>query len=339
MSVEGQRHVGMAAGAAWRARKAGLFAAAALAAIALVLVAYSDSLSNSFQFDDSHVIVNNIYIRSLANVPRFFADASTFSSLPPNASYRPLVSATLALDYAIGHGLAPRQFHRTQIALLLLLGFLLTLFYNAILSNAVRSNAVLSNAVLSKAVLSNAVLSKAMLSNAVLSKAVLSNAVLLEARGGGIRLTALFTAALFCVHTANTETLNFISARSELLSVLGVIASFLLYLKVPGARRAGLHLAPMVAGALAKVHAVMYAPLLLVYVWLFPVEEASPRVRLRQAVRATWPLFVVAAISYCSCRTWMGPSGRRAAAAVSRTPGRSHSSGFTTLGCSFCRLG
>jgi tetratricopeptide (TPR) repeat protein len=292
MSVECQRHVGMAVAAARPARKAGLFAAAALAAATLVIVAYSDSLSNAFHFDDSHVIVNNIYIRSLANVPRFFADASTFSSLPPNASYRPLVSATLALDYAIGRGLAPRQFHRTQIALLLLLGLLLTLFYDAVLSNAVQSRAVRSNAVPS---------------NAVLSKAVLSNAVRREARGGGIRLTALFTAALFCVHTANTETLNFISARSELLSVAGVIGSFLLYLNVPRARTTGLHLAPMVAGALAKVHAVMYAPLLLVYVWLFPVEEASPRVRLREAVRATWPSFVVAAVSYLLVSHMDGP--------------------------------
>jgi tetratricopeptide (TPR) repeat protein len=262
-SVGSQQDVGMAAATPLPARKSGLFVAAALAAVALVIVAYSNSLNNSFHFDDSHVIENNLYIRSLVNVPRFFADASTFSSLPSNASYRPLVSATLALDYALGRGLAPQQFHRTQIALLLLLGLLLTLFYDAVLSNA------------------------------ALSKAVVS-----EVRGGGLRLTALFTAALFCAHTANTETLNFISARSELLSVAGVIGSFLLYLNVPRARTTGLHLAPMVAGALAKVHAVMYAPLLFVYVWLFPPAEASPGVRFREAMRSTWPSFLVAAVSY-----------------------------------------
>jgi protein O-mannosyl-transferase len=253
MAARSQQDAGVTAGTTPQARRAGLFVAAALAAVALVIVAYSSSLTNSFHFDDSHVIENNVFIRSLVNVPRFFADASTFSSLPSNASYRPLVSATLALDYAIGRGLVPRQFHRTQIALLLLLGLLLTVFYTGVLS---------------------------------------------EVSGDDVRLIGLFAAALFCVHTANTETLNFISARSELLSVLGVIGSFLLYLKVPRARTTGLHLAPMVAGALAKVHAVMYAPLLFVYVWLFPPEEASPGVRLREAVRSTWPSFVVAAVSY-----------------------------------------
>jgi tetratricopeptide (TPR) repeat protein len=252
----------MTAGTTLPSRKVGLFGVAGLAAVALVIVAYTNSLPNSFHFDDSHVIENNVYIRSLVNVPRFFADASTFSSLPANASYRPLVSATLALDYAIGRGLVPRQFHRTQIALLLLLGLLLTFFYNAVLS---------------------------------------------EVRAGENRLMALFTSALFCVHTANTETLNFISARSELLSVLGVIASFLLYMNVPRARRTGLHLAPMAAGALAKVHAVMYAPLLFVYVWLFQLEEASPRVRLREAVKSTWPSFVVAALSYLFVSHMDGP--------------------------------
>jgi hypothetical protein len=49
-------------------------------------------------------VVDNPTIRSLHNVPRFLTDASTFSVLPANQTYRPMVSASLALDYALGHG-------------------------------------------------------------------------------------------------------------------------------------------------------------------------------------------------------------------------------------------
>ena len=52
------------------------------------------------------------------------------------------------------------------------------------------------------------------------------------------RYLALLAATLFSVHTTNTETLNTISARSELLSAMGVVGSFLVYLYVPASRRA-----------------------------------------------------------------------------------------------------
>ena len=55
-----------------------------LAALLLVLTvaAYSNSFHNAFHFDDSHTIVNNLFIRNIANTPLFFKDSTTFSSLP-----------------------------------------------------------------------------------------------------------------------------------------------------------------------------------------------------------------------------------------------------------------
>src|SRR3954454_16714314 len=94
--------------------------AAALAAAAIVF-AYGDSLHNAFHFDDNHVIVNNIYIRSLRHVPLFFRDAHTFSSRPDHATYRPLVTLTYAVDYAIAGSLDPVVLPVTQIVLLLVM--------------------------------------------------------------------------------------------------------------------------------------------------------------------------------------------------------------------------
>src|SRR5437867_9236885 len=99
-----------------------IFPAACIAGVMLVLAAYSNSLDNSFHFDDSHVIEDNIFIPDIRNIPRFFTDARTFSSIPTNATYRPIISTTLALDYWVGHGLAPRAFHITQLVLLILTG-------------------------------------------------------------------------------------------------------------------------------------------------------------------------------------------------------------------------
>jgi len=109
--------------------------AAALAAAAIVF-AYSDSLHNAFHFDDNHVIVNNVYIRSLRHIPLFFRDAHTFSTRPDHATYRPLVTLTYALDYAIGGSLDPVVFHVTQIVLLLVIWAMLILFFRGALDGA-----------------------------------------------------------------------------------------------------------------------------------------------------------------------------------------------------------
>jgi tetratricopeptide (TPR) repeat protein len=81
-------------------------AALAIAALAV----YANHFENGFHFDDSHTVTDNVFIRDLHNVPRFFADAAYFSTLPDHQMYRPLVSTSLALDYWLGHGLKPFWF-------------------------------------------------------------------------------------------------------------------------------------------------------------------------------------------------------------------------------------
>ncbi len=104
-------------------------AAGYLAVAALVVLVYSNHFHNDFQFDDSHSIVNNPYIRDLRNIPRFFTDAETASILPANRAWRPLVMTSLAIDYRLGNGLHPFYFHlSTLIWYLAQLGLMLVLF-------------------------------------------------------------------------------------------------------------------------------------------------------------------------------------------------------------------
>src|SRR2546430_13582463 len=100
--------------------------------LATLLAAYSNHFHNSFHFDDAHTIENNAAIRELRNIPLFFCDATTFSSLPSNQSYRPLVSTLLAIDYKLG-GLNPFWFHLSIFALFIVLVLVLALVIDRLL--------------------------------------------------------------------------------------------------------------------------------------------------------------------------------------------------------------
>jgi hypothetical protein len=76
-----------------------------------VACGYVNHFHNSFHFDDFHTITQNPAIRSLAQVPRYFINARSFSILPTHYSYHPLVTASAALDYWLGAGLNPLWFH------------------------------------------------------------------------------------------------------------------------------------------------------------------------------------------------------------------------------------
>src|SRR4029079_3097479 len=80
------------------------------AALVLLLAASANHFHNGFHFDDGHSIVENTFVRDIGNIPRFFRDATTFSVLPLNQSYRPVLQATLAIDYWLGGGYRPVVF-------------------------------------------------------------------------------------------------------------------------------------------------------------------------------------------------------------------------------------
>jgi protein O-mannosyl-transferase len=98
----------------------------------IVLGAYANSFQNGFHFDDFHTVTDNPAIRTLRNLPRFFTDATTFSVLPSNRTYRPMVSSSLAMDYALGGGYAPFWFHLGTFLLFLLQVSVLYGFYNLV---------------------------------------------------------------------------------------------------------------------------------------------------------------------------------------------------------------
>ena len=98
-----------------------------------ILAAYANHFHNGFHMDDGHTIINNASIRDLGNIPLFFRDGTTFSALPSNQSYRPLVSTLLAVDYRLAHGLEPFWFHLSIFALFIAVTLLLALVIHHLL--------------------------------------------------------------------------------------------------------------------------------------------------------------------------------------------------------------
>ena len=83
---------------------------------ALAVAVYANALGNPFHFDDLHSIEHNPHIRSIANLPDFFADPQTFSSERQGMMFRPLLLTTYALNWEVGDD-NPAGFRWVNIAL------------------------------------------------------------------------------------------------------------------------------------------------------------------------------------------------------------------------------
>ena len=232
-----------------------------VALIAAVLAAYANHFHNGFHFDDRHTIVENQAIERLSNIPRFFTDPKTFSTVPNGALWRPLTSTSLAIDYWLGDGRKPFWFHLSTFVWFSLQLVLMALLFRRIMDMAAPHS---------------------------------SN-----------RWTALAAAAIYGLHPAAAETVNYIIQRADLYNTLGVVASLLWFIACPQQRKRGWYLLPALAAYLAKAPALIYPFILIAYLFLFE-QNADPkqwRVTLRAAIPA---LAITAVAAYATLR--MTPS-------------------------------
>jgi hypothetical protein len=83
---------------------------------ALAFCLYVSNFEHSFHLDSTYGIVDNRSIEHLTNIPSFFTDPFTLTSLRSNADYRPILQITHALNYAVsGHEMW--SWHLLQIGL------------------------------------------------------------------------------------------------------------------------------------------------------------------------------------------------------------------------------
>ena len=173
----------------------------------------------------------------MKNIPLFFKDVKTSSSMPTHQGYRPVVTTTLAIDYALSmkktegkNGYDTFWYHVSNftwfVIIVVLFYFMQLTIYNSSLSNADN------------------------------------------------RYFALLGCAWYGLHTVNAETVNYIISRSDILSTLAIVSSFFIYLTFEKLRKYYLYVIPVAIGMLAKETTIMFAPALIAYDYML-VQQKS----------------------------------------------------------------
>lgn len=87
-----------------------------LAFLVIGVAVYFNARNNPFHYDDGHSIKFNPHIRSLENLPAFFTDPHTFSSMRMGYMFRPLLLSSYAFNYALG-GQGVQGYHWVNLLL------------------------------------------------------------------------------------------------------------------------------------------------------------------------------------------------------------------------------
>src|SRR5450756_56870 len=59
--------------------------------VALPFAIYSNNYRHAYVLDDGYTLLSNPHVRSLSEIPRYFVDPSTYTSLREQVDYRPLL--------------------------------------------------------------------------------------------------------------------------------------------------------------------------------------------------------------------------------------------------------
>lgn len=103
-------------------------AALTAGAVALLAVAvYASTIGHEFVFDDNPEVVDNEGIRSLRNLPSFFGESAWKGAGEDNPIYRPLTTASYALNHAVS-GLEPWSYHLVNVVLHAVVSVLVLVF-------------------------------------------------------------------------------------------------------------------------------------------------------------------------------------------------------------------
>ena len=250
--------------------------------IVLTGTVYLNSLNNGFHFDDIHHIVDNKYLRSLNNIPRFFIDIDTFSaeSAVSGGHFRPLVLTSHAVSYAIS-GANPIGYHIVSLIFHVGSAFMLFLIVKAILSGVRQDISGVSGA---------------------------------RNDSAGF-FVALAAALIFAVHPFNSEAVNYITARSSLMSGFFYLLAFYCWVRYRVSLTSYFYLSSLLAfllSLLSKEMAITLPLILFIYdLYFIPVSGDSFYKRLKMHCRVSAgiiPFVLVISIPYIIASIYLADS-------------------------------
>lgn len=215
-----------------------------------VVLAYSNHFYNEFHFDDSHTIQDNAYIRDLKNIPLYFKSVQTSSSMPSHQGYRPMVTTTLAIDYALSmwktkgeNGYDLFFYHLSNFTWFLIIIVLLYFLQKDLYQRAQPNTEI-------------------------------------------VPFMALVGCLWYGLLTPNAETVNYIISRSDILSTLAIVASFAIYIQFKDLRKYYLYVIPSVVGMFAKETTIMFAPLLVAYDFMVEKQMSLSQIFSANGIRS-----------------------------------------------------
>lgn len=210
----------------------------------MILIAYSNTFTASFHFDDNPSIVENPIIKrvTIGNIRTILIGE------------RPVVGLTLMLNYQI-NGLNTVGWHIFNIVVHIFNSYLVYLLI-------VRT---------------------------------LGLPLFKEKYGGKAKRMALFAALLFGVHPIQTESVTYIITRSELLTTLFYLSTFLLFIKGALTNRKRFYLAAALTSLLSmgsKQWAVTLPAMLFLYDYLFLSERRF------KPILSRWIAYILVALPW-----------------------------------------
>jgi len=222
-------------------------------------LAYANSLSGPFIFDDDATIVQNRSIQNLQSTAVFFPEREM-----PTAG-RPIVNLSFAVNYAIG-GTSVGGYHVANLALHLLCGVVLFALVHRTCRGAGLSGPP------SAAALKGPPHDSQGVTQTVAGRAFQARRTL---------DLALAVALVWVLHPLNTEVVDYITQRTESMMAL----FYLLTLYASATNRPFLAVAACALGMASKESMVTAPVMVVLYDRVFRFES------LKNAVRARWPLY------------------------------------------------
>jgi len=181
--------------------------------IFLLSIVYFNSLENGFHFDDYHHIVDNPHLKNIKNIPSFFLDTTKFSKTGWQNHYRPLLLVTHTINYAIG-GLNPIGYHLVNLSFHVGSAFLVFLIVQAMLGRRQQVGSSRKEVIARLPEATEAISKRDCFGTKV-------------PRNDNVCFFAAFSSALiFAVHPFNSEVVNYISARSSVMSGFFYLLAF-----------------------------------------------------------------------------------------------------------------
>ena len=249
------------------------------------LALFFNTFSNELVWDDPALIQENPYIRDVRNIPLFFLPGYWNDLHPDPGQYRPLRTASFALDYHFWK-LNPAGYHISNVAFHTL--NVLLVFW---LVTVIRGRRMAATAG--------------------------------KTGRDGLPGLAFLTALFFAAHPIHTESINLVKNRSDLLAFMFMLLSLLLFVKQFGASRRISRFLLTLTGCFFFMAALTAKEMALSLPGVMALYAVSfvPGIRLKKVLALIVPYAVIIAVffgfkQFCFDNSFINPAGTTLAGAI-----------------------